>query len=155
MDVLDREFGFEAFKAMMRSGRRPDGSAIDPAMPFATMAALDDTDRRALHLYLRQLPAKAAPLYFGGAEHPETSNVLARKALDSRLRGNDEQRPKPKPKPKPKRRRNDEQRQATDQKHPPKTPAQTKAPLPRGLRLNPNQPNLKPPAQSATDYRIP
>ncbi|MFD0323758.1 hypothetical protein [Lysobacter gummosus] len=26
---------------------------------------------------------------FGVAEHPETSNVLARKALDSRVRGND------------------------------------------------------------------
>ncbi|MBT2748790.1 MULTISPECIES: c-type cytochrome [unclassified Lysobacter] len=57
--AMPRYAGFDAFKAMMRSGRRPDGGAIDPAMPFATMAALDDTDLRALHLYLRQLPAKA------------------------------------------------------------------------------------------------
>ncbi|MFD0319446.1 hypothetical protein [Lysobacter gummosus] len=34
-------------------------------------------------------PRTRAPLYFGGAKHPTTSNVLARKALDSRVRGND------------------------------------------------------------------
>ena len=56
--AMPRYAQFEAFKAMMRSGKRPDGSAIDTAMPFATMAALDDTDLEALHLFLRQLPAR-------------------------------------------------------------------------------------------------
>ncbi|MFD0324335.1 hypothetical protein [Lysobacter gummosus] len=41
------------------------------------------------HLSRPSFPRKRAPLYFGGAEHPATSRVLARKALDSRFRGND------------------------------------------------------------------
>ncbi len=50
----------EAFVAAMRSGKRPDGSAISPVMPFAAIAQMSDTDLRALHLFLRQVPAKAA-----------------------------------------------------------------------------------------------
>ncbi|MFD0321443.1 hypothetical protein [Lysobacter gummosus] len=46
----------------------------------------DGTTRRS---YLPSFPRRRALLYFGGAEHPVTSGVLARKALDSRLRGND------------------------------------------------------------------
>ncbi|MFD0322964.1 hypothetical protein [Lysobacter gummosus] len=43
---------------------------------------------RLLH-FCSSFPRTRAPLYFGVAEHPETSSVLARKALDSRVRGND------------------------------------------------------------------
>ncbi|MFD0322087.1 hypothetical protein [Lysobacter gummosus] len=39
--------------------------------------------------FCSSFPRTRAPLYFGEAEHPATSNVLARKALDSRVRGND------------------------------------------------------------------
>jgi hypothetical protein len=38
---------------MMRSGKRPDGSAI-PVMPFASLKTISDTDLRALHPYLAQ-----------------------------------------------------------------------------------------------------
>lgn len=49
----------EAFARMMRTGLRPDGSRISKAMPFASLAQLDDTDLAALHLYLQALPATA------------------------------------------------------------------------------------------------
>ena len=44
----------ESFLAMLKSGRRADGSAI-AAMPFEALRQLSDTDARALHLYLSQL----------------------------------------------------------------------------------------------------
>ena len=44
----------EAFVAMMRSGKRADGSAI-AVMPFASLETINDTDLRALHLYLGQM----------------------------------------------------------------------------------------------------
>ncbi len=50
----------DAFVAMMRSGKRPDGSAVSPVMPFATTAALNDIDLRAIHAYLKSLPGQAA-----------------------------------------------------------------------------------------------
>ncbi|TSA13721.1 MAG: cytochrome c [Betaproteobacteria bacterium] len=46
----------DAFVAMMRSGKRADGSAI-AVMPFASLKTMSDTDLRALHLYLAQLAA--------------------------------------------------------------------------------------------------
>lgn len=48
----------EAMLQMFRSGRRPDGSAVK-VMPFESLGALSDTDARALHLYLKSLPARA------------------------------------------------------------------------------------------------
>ncbi|TFY98520.1 c-type cytochrome [Ramlibacter rhizophilus] len=44
----------EAFLAMFRSGKRPDGSAIQ-VMPFESLRNMSETDVRALHLYLRSL----------------------------------------------------------------------------------------------------
>lgn len=49
----------EEFKAMLRSGRRPDGKPVSPVMPFAALGQLNDVDAEALYLYLRQMPAKA------------------------------------------------------------------------------------------------
>jgi cytochrome c553 len=46
-----------AFAAMMRSGKRPDGSAVSDAMPFATLRNLDDTDLAALYAYITGAPA--------------------------------------------------------------------------------------------------
>jgi mono/diheme cytochrome c family protein len=46
----------EKFVAMMRTGKRPDGSEVSKVMPFMTLRNLNDTDLQALHLYLRSLP---------------------------------------------------------------------------------------------------
>lgn len=50
----------EKFVEMMRSGKRPDGSAVDKAMPFPTLGAMNDTDLRAVYAYLRTLPPRPA-----------------------------------------------------------------------------------------------
>ena len=47
----------DAFAKMMKTGLRPDGSKIQ-AMPFESLREMNDTDVRALHLYLRSLPAR-------------------------------------------------------------------------------------------------
>ena len=54
--ALRRYLNADAFVAMLRSGKRPDGSGIDRAMPFATLGALSDVDARALYLYLTEAP---------------------------------------------------------------------------------------------------
>ena len=46
----------EQFVAMLRTGKRPDGSAIDKAMPFESLGALNDVDAQALYLHLKSLP---------------------------------------------------------------------------------------------------
>ena len=51
--VMPRYKDAEAFVAMMRSGKRADGSAI-AVMPFASLKTTNDTDLRALHLVLSQ-----------------------------------------------------------------------------------------------------
>lgn len=48
----------EAFLGMFRSGLRPDGTKIE-VMPFESLREMNDTDVRALHLYLKSLPAQA------------------------------------------------------------------------------------------------
>jgi mono/diheme cytochrome c family protein len=50
----------EKFAAMLRTGRRPDGSAVSAVMPFATLRNLSDTDVGALYVYLNTLPARPA-----------------------------------------------------------------------------------------------
>jgi mono/diheme cytochrome c family protein len=50
----------EVFMAMLRSGKRPDGSAISAVMPFGSLRQMNDTDVLALHSYLQTLPARAA-----------------------------------------------------------------------------------------------
>jgi mono/diheme cytochrome c family protein len=49
--VMKRYSTREAFVAMMRSGRRPDGSAIG-VMPFDSLGTMSDIDLGALHVYL-------------------------------------------------------------------------------------------------------
>ena len=44
------------FVRAMREGRRPDGGAIDPAMPWKTFRNMDDTELAALWGYLRATP---------------------------------------------------------------------------------------------------
>lgn len=45
------------FIAMLKSGRRPDGSAIR-VMPFGSLGKMSDTDMRALYAYLSSLPTR-------------------------------------------------------------------------------------------------
>jgi mono/diheme cytochrome c family protein len=52
----------EQFTAMLRSGRRPDGSAISPVMPFGSLRELSTVDAHALYDHLKRLPA----VQFGG-----------------------------------------------------------------------------------------
>lgn len=49
----------DKFKAMFRSGNRPDGSAVT-VMPFATLREINDTDVTALYTYLKQVPPRPA-----------------------------------------------------------------------------------------------
>ena len=52
----------EQFIAMLRTGRRPDGSAVSPVMPFVSLRALSEVDAHALYDHLKRLP----PVAFGG-----------------------------------------------------------------------------------------
>ena len=45
-----------SFFAFMRSGKRPDGTAVR-IMPFDSLGKMSDVDLGALRLYLRTLPA--------------------------------------------------------------------------------------------------
>jgi mono/diheme cytochrome c family protein len=47
--------------AMIRTGRRPDGSAMAPPMGYAFYADMTDRDARAIVAYLRSLPAREMP----------------------------------------------------------------------------------------------
>ncbi len=44
------------FLRAMREGKRPDGSAIDPAMPWQAMGRMTDVELQAIFAYLRSLP---------------------------------------------------------------------------------------------------
>ena len=57
--AMPRYASAEQFIAMLRSGRRPDGSAISEAMPFGSLRELSDADARALYAHLQRLPAVA------------------------------------------------------------------------------------------------
>lgn len=56
--VMPRYATVEAFTAMLRSGKRPDGSAVSKVMPFETLGNLNDTDVKAMHAYFRTLPPR-------------------------------------------------------------------------------------------------
>jgi cytochrome c553 len=58
--VLPRYASEEAFIAMMRSGKRPDGSAVSAVMPFTTLANMNDTDLKAIRAFLATLPPRKA-----------------------------------------------------------------------------------------------
>lgn len=49
--VMSRYATLESFTAMLRTGKRPDGSAVK-VMPFEALSQFDDTEVRALHAYL-------------------------------------------------------------------------------------------------------
>jgi mono/diheme cytochrome c family protein len=53
--VMARYADLAAFRSMMKTGRRPDGSTI-AVMPFDALARYNDVDLQALHLYLQSPP---------------------------------------------------------------------------------------------------
>ena len=52
----------DEFVAMLRSGKRPDGSAVSPVMPFAMLRELSDVDARAMYTYFTQALPPVATL---------------------------------------------------------------------------------------------
>lgn len=58
--AMARYASAHAFKAMLRTGHRPDGSAVSQVMPFESLSQMSDVDTDALYLYLRSLPARSA-----------------------------------------------------------------------------------------------
>lgn len=55
--MVPRYASVDAFIAMMKTGKRPDGAAI-AVMPFPSLAQMNDVDLRGLHAYLLTLPAR-------------------------------------------------------------------------------------------------
>jgi hypothetical protein len=58
--VMPRYASPDAFKTMLRTGRRPDHSEVSKVMPFASLSKLSDVDIAALYLYLKSLPPRGA-----------------------------------------------------------------------------------------------
>jgi mono/diheme cytochrome c family protein len=48
----------QKFVAMMRTGKRPDGSEVSSAMPFMSLRNINDTDLNALYVYLKGMAPK-------------------------------------------------------------------------------------------------
>jgi mono/diheme cytochrome c family protein len=48
------------FRRMMRSGQRPDGTAVSKVMPFEALSQMSDTDIDATFLFLKSLPPQPA-----------------------------------------------------------------------------------------------
>jgi mono/diheme cytochrome c family protein len=55
--VMTRYADADALMRLFQTGQRPDGSAVQ-VMPFESLRAMNETDVRALHLYLRRLPPR-------------------------------------------------------------------------------------------------
>lgn len=48
------------FQQMLRTGKRPDGSAVSGVMPFASLRELNEVDAQALYLYLANVAPRPA-----------------------------------------------------------------------------------------------
>jgi mono/diheme cytochrome c family protein len=61
----------------IRTGERPDGRILVPAMPWRAYASLTDDDARAVARYLKSLPPTVSTLRppAGEHEHPDTPVV--------------------------------------------------------------------------------
>ena len=55
--ALDRYPSAEPFMAMLKTGKRPDGSSVSKVMPFVSLKEMNEVDVRALYLHLRSLPS--------------------------------------------------------------------------------------------------
>jgi TolB-like protein len=54
-NAMTRYADADAFARMFKTGTRPDGTPIK-VMPFESLSKMNDTDIRALFLYLKSLP---------------------------------------------------------------------------------------------------
>lgn len=50
----------ESFAAMLKTGKRPDGTEVSKVMPFLALKEMNDTDVQAMYLHLKTLPPLAA-----------------------------------------------------------------------------------------------
>lgn len=73
----DKETGIgnwteEQIVTAIRTGKRPDGRMLAPAMPWMSFAALSDEDARAIAVYLKSLPPVANKVAgpFGATDKP-------------------------------------------------------------------------------------
>jgi mono/diheme cytochrome c family protein len=57
--AMTRYADAKQFVSMMRSGRRPDGSAVSTVMPFGALKEMSDVDLEALYLHLQGLAPRA------------------------------------------------------------------------------------------------
>ena len=57
--AMARYASAESFKAMLRTGKRPDGSPVSGVMPFVALKEFNDVDAQALYLHLKTLSPKA------------------------------------------------------------------------------------------------
>lgn len=57
--AMTRYSNADQFVAMLRSGRRPDGSEVSSVMPFSSLRELSDSDAKALYAHLVQLAPMA------------------------------------------------------------------------------------------------
>ncbi|MGZ5155978.1 MAG: c-type cytochrome [Caldimonas sp.] len=55
--ALDRYPTPEQFMAMLKTGKRPDGSSVSKVMPFVSLKEMNEVDARALYLHLRSPPS--------------------------------------------------------------------------------------------------
>jgi len=55
--VMPRYRDAAAFAAMLKTGKRPDGSAVSPVMPFKALSEMSEVDVKALYLHLTTMPA--------------------------------------------------------------------------------------------------
>lgn len=53
-----RDWSEADFMRLMHSGKKPNGSKVDKIMPWQSFGRMNDTELRAIWLYLRTLPAK-------------------------------------------------------------------------------------------------
>jgi mono/diheme cytochrome c family protein len=58
--VMPRYATAEKFVAMMRTGKRPDGTEVSKVMPFPSLRNLNDVDLNAMYAYLATMPPKKA-----------------------------------------------------------------------------------------------
>ena len=58
-NAMARYADAQAFAAMLRTGKRPDGSEVSKVMPFGMLKELNDTDVQAIYLHLKKLPPVA------------------------------------------------------------------------------------------------
>ncbi len=58
--VMPRYVDAKSFVAMIRSGLRPDGSAVSTVMPFGALSEMSEVDLEAIYQHLKQLAPRAA-----------------------------------------------------------------------------------------------